>query len=262
MVKLLNCTNDDILDMFPRLSDLGGGVFGEDADTFDNTLSEVIQNDPQTRDLVFKTQVIKELRILLAHCDEDLEHASRVMLGINPIVESEEPFDWGYFQSLRTFWSAVLHAFENDPEVQEGRTLPRASTGGYLAVSSAGEDSSYNHEGGGYTLQRHVYLTNSDIDERFTKEKLLSVSLFLSKEDAEHAIHEALVDNADKIDDWLNHAGVGARLDIEGYISGKGAVVIEGVNRQRKAARRLRVTIVNKELQGMFYYIHTIRLYH
>ena len=259
MAKLLSCTNDDILDMFPHLSDLGAGAFGEDADTFDDTLNEVIQNDPQTRGLSFKTQAINELRILLGYSDEDIEHASRIVLGINPIVEPEEPFDWGHFQSLRAFWSAVLHAYEKDPEVQEGRTLPRADTGGYLTVS--GQPSSYNHDLGGYTLQRHVYLTDADIKERFTKDKLFAVSLFLSKEDAERAIHKVLVDNSDKIEDWLKYAGVGARLEIEGYISGKGAVVIERVNRQRKAARRIRVTIVNKELKGMSYYIHTIRLY-
>ncbi|WP_051543221.1 RNase A-like domain-containing protein [Acetobacter papayae] len=114
---------------------------------------------------------------------------------------------------------------------------------------------------GGYTLQRHVYLTKADIEERFTKEKHFAVSLFLSKEDAERAIHKMLVDNSDKIEDWLAHTGVGARLEIEGYISGKGAVVIESVNRQHKAARRIRVTIVSKELRGMAYYIHTVRLY-
>lgn len=259
MATLLNCTNDDILDMFPRLSDLGAGAFGEDADTFDDTLNEVIENDPQTRNLSFKTQAINELRILLAYSDEDIEHASRIVLGTNPIVEPEEPFDWGHFQSLRAFWSTVLHAFENDPEVQEGRTLPRADTGGYLTAS--GQPSSSNHEVGGYTLQRHVYLTKADIEERFTKEKHFAVSLFLSKEDAERAIHKVLVDNSDKIEDWLTHTGVGARLEIEGYISGKGAVVIESVNRQHKAARRIRVTIVSKELRGMAYYIHTVRLY-
>ncbi|WP_025861090.1 hypothetical protein [Acetobacter papayae] len=110
--------------MFPRLSDLGAGAFGEDADTFDDTLNEVIENDPQTRNLSFKTQAINELRILLSHSDEDIEHASRIVLGTNPIVEPEEPFDWGHFQSLRAFWSAVLHAFENDPRCRKAEPCP------------------------------------------------------------------------------------------------------------------------------------------
>ncbi|WP_141259403.1 hypothetical protein [Komagataeibacter diospyri] len=109
--------------MFPRLADLDGGTFGEDADTFGDTLREVIQDEPQTRDLPFKRQTIRELRNFLIYSDEDIERVSWVMLGINPTVAPEEPPNWGRFPSLRAFWSAVLHAFENDPEVQAGREI-------------------------------------------------------------------------------------------------------------------------------------------
>ncbi|MFT9068179.1 MAG: hypothetical protein ABF420_09070 [Acetobacter syzygii] len=61
MSKLLNCTNDDILDMFPRIKNLSGSPFDEDADIFGDTLREVIQNVPQTHDLPFKQQTVNEL---------------------------------------------------------------------------------------------------------------------------------------------------------------------------------------------------------
>lgn len=262
MEKLLHSTSDDILDMFPRLADLGSGAFGEDADTFGDTLRDVIQDDPETRGLLFKIQAIDELRLCLTYCDEDIEHVSRVVLGINPIAEPDEPPEWGRFADLRAFWSAVLNAFENDPEVQAGRNLPRADTGGYLSSwSMTGEAESHNRVVGGYVLRKHVDLTDTYIEQRITKEKRNSVSFFTSKDEAECIIHPVLIDNSDKIDGWLMDAGTGARLDLEGYISGKGAVVIGSANRQRRKARRIRVTIVRREYNGMIYYVHTVKLY-
>ncbi|WP_338333681.1 hypothetical protein [Acetobacter sp. LMG 32666] len=123
MSKLLNYTTNDILDLFPRLADLGCGAFGEDADTFGDTLRDVIQDEPQTRVLSFKWQTISELRTLLAGSDADIESVSEAVLGIIPTVAPEEPPNWGSFSNLRAFWSAVLHAFENDPEVQAGREI-------------------------------------------------------------------------------------------------------------------------------------------
>mgnify|MGYP004710367679 FL=1 len=123
MSKPLNYTTNDILDLFPRLADLGCGAFGEDADTFGDTLREVIQDEPQTRVLSFKWQTISELRTLLAGSDADIECVSEAVLGIIPTVAPEEPPNWGSFSNLRAFWSAVLHAFENDPEVQAGREI-------------------------------------------------------------------------------------------------------------------------------------------
>ena len=114
-----NCTNNDILDMFARLADLGASSFGEDADMFGDTLAEVVEDAPQGRDIPFKLQTIAELKALLTCSDEEIRRVSKVLLGINPDAEAEEPPNWGYFPSLRAFWSAVLHAFEHDPEVQE-----------------------------------------------------------------------------------------------------------------------------------------------
>lgn len=123
MSKLLNCTNDDILELFPRIKSLGGGPFGEDADIFGDTLGEVVQDAPQTRDLPFKQQTVNELRNFLTYSDEDIERVSWVVLGIDPTADVEEPPNWGNFPSLRAFWSAVLHAFESDSEVQAGREV-------------------------------------------------------------------------------------------------------------------------------------------
>lgn len=93
MSKLFNFTNIDILEKFPCLADLGCGAFGEDADTFGDTLREVIESDPETRGLPFKRQTIDELKILLTYSDRDIERISRIVLGINPTVDHKEPPD-------------------------------------------------------------------------------------------------------------------------------------------------------------------------
>lgn len=77
----------------------------------------------------------------------------------------------------------------------------------------------------------------------------------------ERAIHRVLKANSHKIDAWLKSAANGSSVDVEGYLAGKGAIVIESANRQRKAAHRLLVTITKKEHNGMNYYVHTVRLY-
>lgn len=123
MSKPLNYTNSDILDRFPRLAGLGCDAFGEDAETFGDTLREVIQDEPQTRVLSFKCQTISELKTLLAGSDADIECVSEAVLGIIPTVAPEEPPNWGSFSNLRAFWSAVLQAFESDPEVQAGKEI-------------------------------------------------------------------------------------------------------------------------------------------
>lgn len=123
MSKPLNYTNNDILDLSPRLTDRGCGAFGEDAETFGGTLREVIQDEPQTRVLSFKWQTISELKTLLAGSDTDIECVSEAVLGIIPTVAPEEPPNWGSFSNLRAFWSAVLQTFERDPEVQAGKEI-------------------------------------------------------------------------------------------------------------------------------------------
>ncbi|MDE7547600.1 hypothetical protein PY793_06330 [Acetobacter fabarum] len=119
----------------------------------------------------------------------------------------------------------------------------------------------HNRKAGGHVLRKHVNPTDEYIERRFTKEKQSVVSFFTSKEEAEHAIHKALRDNSHKIDTWLRNARDGERLSIDGYTSGKGGVVIESANRQRKAARRIEVSITKKEHNGMAYYVQTVKLY-
>ncbi|MGD7069893.1 hypothetical protein [Acetobacter sp. AAB5] len=123
MSKLLDLTKYDLLDLFPRLADLGASSFGEDADTFGDTLFEVIEDAPRGTGLPFKQQAVNELRTLLAHSDVDLNRVSWAVLGIDPTADVEEPPNWGNFPSLRAFWSAVLDAFENDPEVRAGKEI-------------------------------------------------------------------------------------------------------------------------------------------
>ncbi|MFT8542687.1 hypothetical protein [Acetobacter sp.] len=123
MSRLLKCTNHEIRTIFPRLADLGACSFGEDADIFGDTLAEVIENAPQGHDLLFKQQTVNELKNLLACNDAEIDHVSFALIAISPTEEVEEPPNWGSFPTLRAFWSAILHSFENDPEVQAGREI-------------------------------------------------------------------------------------------------------------------------------------------
>ncbi|WP_242401184.1 RNase A-like domain-containing protein [Acetobacter okinawensis] len=120
----------------------------------------------------------------------------------------------------------------------------------------------HNHKAGGHVLRKHVDPTDEYIERRFMKEKHPVVSFFTSKEEAERAINKVLRDNSYKIDGWLKGARNDDKTLLEGYTSGRGTVVIERASRQRKAARRIQVTIVIKEYNGMIYYVQTVKLYH
>ncbi|WP_238332837.1 RNase A-like domain-containing protein [Acetobacter sp. DmW_136] len=120
----------------------------------------------------------------------------------------------------------------------------------------------HNRKAGGHVLLKHVDPTDEYIERRFTKEKQSIVSFFTSKEDAERAIHKALKDNSSKIDHWRKNAKDGNKIFLDGYTSGRGTVVIESANRQRKTARHIQVTIVKKVHNGMSYYVQTVKLYH
>ncbi|GCE89281.1 hypothetical protein MSKU15_0882 [Komagataeibacter diospyri] len=125
MSRLLDFTDYEIRQTFDCLAGLGASSLGEDADMFGDTLEEAIQCGPRTHDLPFKLQTVTELRTLLACSDAEIDRISKALLGIIPVVEPEEPPNWGSFPSLRAFWSAVLHVFENDPEVQAGKEIDR-----------------------------------------------------------------------------------------------------------------------------------------
>lgn len=119
----------------------------------------------------------------------------------------------------------------------------------------------HNLKAGGHVLRKHVSPTDEYIERRFTKEKQPIVSFFTSKEEAERTIHKVLVDNSNKIDNWLKTSRDGASINIESNISGKGTVVINSSNRERKTAQRIVVTLAKQQLNGMSYYVHTIKLY-
>ncbi|WP_342803907.1 RNase A-like domain-containing protein [Acetobacter fabarum] len=110
-------------------------------------------------------------------------------------------------------------------------------------------------------LSNHVALTDERIAYRFDVEKRPAVSCFVLEEGAEHAIYEVLQENADKIDDWLKTARMGAKLEVGRYVSAEGAFVISASDRARKRARYIQATIVKEECRGMVYYIHTVRFY-
>ena len=119
MCTLLDLTDYEICQTFDCLAGLGASSLGEDADMFGDTLEEAIQCGPRTHDLAFKLQTIAELKTLLACTDAEVDHATWALIRIDPTADVEEPPNWGRFPNLRTFWSAVLHAFEHDPEVRE-----------------------------------------------------------------------------------------------------------------------------------------------
>ncbi|MBU2654768.1 hypothetical protein [Acidomonas methanolica] len=119
-----NFSHDDIRNEFPRLSDLGAGPLGEDADMYGDTLDEAIQEGVNCHDLQFNLQTIEELHKLLSFTDEDIDRITRTwaLNSIDPTADVEEPPNWGRYPTYRAFWEAVLRAFENDPEVQEHRS--------------------------------------------------------------------------------------------------------------------------------------------
>lgn len=246
-IVLSHHTDDDILDMFPRLKNLGASAFGEDADTFGETLYDVIHDEPYTRDLTFKVQTVHELETLLAYSKEDLQRVSSVVLGIDPTAKVTDPPDWGILPNLWAFWCAVLFSFQNDPEVEAGKKIDLEPL---------------NHLGaGGYVLSNHVALTDERIVHRFIAEKRPAVSCFASAREAEDVIGRVLGENGHQIDNWLKTARRGAKLEVGGRVSEEGAFIIRAADRARRRARSIQIVIVNEVLNGLAYYIHTFKLY-
>jgi len=122
------------------------------------------------------------------------------------------------------------------------------------------EAPAHNRKAGGHVLLKHVDPTEAYIERRFTKERHPVISFFISKEEAERAIHAVLRDHSHKIDAWLMDARDGSSVHVEGHLSGSGAIVVENTDRVRKAARYITVTITKKEHNGMIYYVQTVRL--
>ncbi|WP_228125460.1 MULTISPECIES: hypothetical protein [Gluconobacter] len=116
-----NFSHSNIRDEFPRLSDIGAGPLGEDADMYGDTLNEAIQEGPNRHDLRFNLEAIQELQNLLSFTDEQIDRITQtwVLLSIDPIADDSEATFKGRYPTYRAFWEAVLHAFKNDPRVQE-----------------------------------------------------------------------------------------------------------------------------------------------
>jgi len=243
--------------IFPRLNDLGASSLGEDANTFGDTLAEVIQSCPQTHRLPFKREAIQELKVLLTHDDVSIEKITQSLIDIDPTAELDEPTGWGCYPSLRSFWSDVLCVFEADPEIRKNRSwLLRL-----LSRRSADHTAPpANITPGGYVLSKHVDLSDEDIEYRFEREKRRAVSFFISKEDAERAIHQVIIDNANGIDAWLETAREWDLGHFEGELPDCSAIVIESANRIPIMGQRVQVTIVNKNYNRQLYYIHTVRI--
>jgi|GEM_PF-6503146 len=84
-----------------------------------DTLDEVIQDAPRSRNLLFNLQTIQELQKLLSFTDEQVDRITQtwVLLAIDPTADDTESTFKGRYPTYRAFWEAVLRAFENDPEV-------------------------------------------------------------------------------------------------------------------------------------------------
>lgn len=89
-----------------------------------DTLDEVIQDAPRSRNLLFNLQTIQELQKLLSFTDEQINRISQtgVLLAIDPTADDTESTLKGRYPTYRAFWEAVLRAFENDPEVMKHRS--------------------------------------------------------------------------------------------------------------------------------------------
>ena len=231
--------------LFPQLASYGAGPFGEDVDTFGETLMDVIQDVTETRTFLTRAAAIRELETLLACNETDLTRITWALIAFDPVARFNDQTAWlpehsAPFPSLRDFWTALLKSLEIGPP-----PWPDTSA----------------RQLGGCVMDRHIALTDSDIEERFTYEKLRSVSFFHTQEDAERAILQTLQSNADAIDAWFSETPDGMRESFEqDFPEGVGIVITEQ-DRRPTPGKTLSVTLTKRELRGMAYYIETIRIY-
>ncbi|MQR98187.1 RNase A-like domain-containing protein [Gluconobacter aidae] len=223
--------------LFPQLASYGAGPFGEDVDTFGDTLMDVIQDVTETRTFLTRAAAIRELETLLACNETDLARITWALIAFDPLARFNEPAP---FPSLSHFWTALLRNLETGPP-------PWPDTA--------------RRQLGGCVMERHIAPTEADIKARFADEKLRSVSFFQTKENAEHAILQTLQSNADAIDAWLAETPDGMRESFEqDFPEGVGIVITEQ-DRRPTPGKTLSVTLTKRELRGMAYYIETIRIY-
>lgn len=102
--------------LFPYVGSYCASHFGEDPDIFGDSIVEVIQDVVLTRSMKSKTGAIQELQTLLSFDDITLTKATWALIAFDPTanIEDYRP-GWGFYPSLRAFWTDVLHALETDP---------------------------------------------------------------------------------------------------------------------------------------------------
>ncbi len=82
--------------------------------------------------------------------------------------------------------------------------------------SSAGHDLSADEEMGGHTLQRHIRRTDIELRERLEREHHISAaSTYTDRAAAEHAISEAIRQDQDRIQRWLQRPGGHSNLVLD-----------------------------------------------
>jgi toxin YxiD len=73
---------------------------------------------------------------------------------------------------------------------------------------SSAHDLSADEEMGGHTLQRHIGRTDDELRERLERERHISAaSTYTDRATAEHVIAEAIRQNQDRIQRWLQRSG-------------------------------------------------------
>ena len=235
-------TGFDYRQMFPQLSDFGVCQFGEDADVFGDTISELIDDVLASFSLTSKVAARDELRTLLAYEDDQLATATWAIIGFNPTVESAALPDAVPYPSLRAFWEDVAQALDNDP--YEGDSITPNS-----------------RNVGGCVVRRHIDLVEDDIEDRLFFDKIPAVSVFASKTEAEGVILHTLQANTDRIDAWVKRAPDGERGVFRSVFPHDVGRVERIDGPQPHAGQELAIAVTKMPFNGMVYYVHTIRIY-
>lgn len=75
-------------------------------------------------------------------------------------------------------------------------------------MSNSAHDLSVDEQFGGHTLERHIGRTDAELQERLERERHISAaSTYTDRASAEHAVAEAIQENQDRIQRWLQRPG-------------------------------------------------------
>jgi Bacterial CdiA-CT RNAse A domain len=107
-----------------------------------------------------------------------------------------------------------LAAFACAPPPQSS-TEPRSAANLQQETASR-HDLSADEQLGGHTLERHIGRTDAELQERLQRERHISAaSTYADRSTAEHAVAEAIQQNQDRIQRWLQHTGGHANLVLD-----------------------------------------------